>query len=289
MVVALDTSLRAPPVRQFLGAASVELPARDQAGVERLQDWFAAGTEVFINFVPGMDFRRTVETASALRRAAFLAVPHLAARNFTGVGELDEALAQLTGEAGVTKVLCIAGDLAVPRGPFGSALGMIQSGALQRHGITTVGIAGYPEGHHTLTSEALHEALAAKLWALGQAHLQSFIVTQFCFESAPILDWLRDLRRSEIHVPVRVGVAGPASIRTLLTFAMRCGVGNSLRVLLNQPQSIGRLLRDVPPDALVCELAEGLGAAAQSGSASLHLFPFGGVAKAGEWRRRVLG
>ncbi len=277
------------PVRDLLRTASIEVPARDARVAERLPEWFAAGAEVFVNFLPGTDFRRTVEVAAALRRAGYVPVPHIAARNFVGIGELDEALAQLSGEASVTKVLCIAGDLAVPRGAFASAQSVIESGTLQRHGIASVGIAGYPEGHHTLSPEALRGALSAKLAALQAANLEPFIVTQFCFESAPILEWIDALRRDGIAAPVRIGLAGPASIRTLLTFAMRCGVGNSLRMLLNQPQSIGRLLRDASPEGLVRELAEGLFAMPGRERIDLHLFPFGGLAKTGEWRQRVLG
>lgn len=276
-------------LRGMVQVASVEVSAHDAQVAARLTQWFAPGTEVFINFLPGGDFRRTVEVAAALRRASFVPVPHLAVRNFAGVTDLDEAVAQLAGEAAVTKVLCIAGDLAVPRGPFASALGAIESGVLQRHGIASVGVAGYPEGHHTLSPDAVREALAAKLKALRAAGHAPFIVTQFCFESRPILDWLVQIRGDGIDVPVRVGVAGPASLRTLLTFAMRCGVGNSLRMLLNQPQSIGRLLRDASPDALLQELADGLAAARHGHGVGVHLFPFGGIAKTGEWRQRVLG
>ena len=87
---------------------------------------------------------------------------------------------------------------------------------------------------------------------------------------------------------MRIGIAGPASVRSLLTFAMKCGIGNSLRMLINQPQSIGRMLRDATPDALVGELAEGLRALRAAG-VGIHLFPFGGLAKTGAWRRAAMG
>jgi methylenetetrahydrofolate reductase (NADPH) len=275
-------------LHDFLQTASIEISARGAGNAEGLQQWFAPGTAVFINFLPGQLFRRTIETAITLRRAGFEPVPHLAARNFAGETELDEALAPLAGEAGVTKALVIGGDLSVPRGRFASALGLIDTGRLHRRGIVTVGIAGYPEGHSTLPPQGAQEVLQTKLAALEAAGHEAFIVTQFCFESAPILAWLRDIRNAGISVPVRIGVAGPASIRTLLTFAMRCGVGNSLRMLLNQPQSIGRLLRDASPEGLIREIASGIAAIAHVGPVGLHLFPFGGVAKTGEWRQSAL-
>ena len=151
-----------------------------------------------------------------------------------------------------------------------------------------MGFAGYPEGHHTLSPQALAAALHEKLRLARMQGLQGFVVTQFCFEAEPVLRWLKQLRAGGDAVPARIGIAGPASLRALLTFAMKCGIGTSLRVLLNQPQSIGRLLRDASPDELVQELAAGLRALHAAG-VGLHLFPFGGLAKTGAWRKQAMG
>jgi len=82
---------------------------------------------------------------------------------------------------------------------------------------------------------------------------------------------------------VRIGVTGPANVATLLRFAVRCGVGNSMRVLSSRGAAMLRLLNEAAPDAIVRDLAAGAGA----GEIDLHFFPFGGVAKAARWANAV--
>lgn len=277
------------PACELLRDSSIEVSSRDVGAVARLAAWFAPGTEMFVNFVPGTDHRRSVDMAAAVRAAGFEPVPHVTARSFSSRAELGEFLARLAGEAGVERLLAIAGDVSVPRGPFASTLDLIRTGLLPEHGIKAVGLAGYPEDHHTLSAQSLSDAAQAKLAAAAEQGLATFLVTQFCFEAAPILDWHAATRRAGIAVPIRIGIAGPASLRALLTFAMKCGVGTSLRVLLNQPQSIGRMLRDASPDDLLRELADGFAGLAPGAAPKLHLFPFGGLEKTAAWRRQLLG
>ena len=66
------------------------------------------------------------------------------------------------------------------------------------------------------------------------------VVTQFCFESAPILQWIGELDNRGIDLPVIVGLAGPATPATLTKFALRCGIGNSIRAVRTQIGRFGR-------------------------------------------------
>ena len=268
---------------KMLASCSIEVSSRNPGVATKLPAWFAAETEVFINYVPATDFRNVVETAVALRRANFEPVPHITARGLSTGAELDSLIAALASQAGVTQILAIGGDVSVSRGPYKSTLDLIQSGVLQRSGIKRLGLAGYPEGHHTVPEPVLWHSLLEKLEAARAAELVPHVVTQFCFEPQPIIGWLADLERREIDVQVRIGVAGPASFASLMTFAMRCGIGNSLRAVTNRPESIGRMLRDGSPDELVHGLSRGWAAHPPRSVPRLHIFPFGGVAKSGEW------
>src|SRR5205823_1169117 len=190
--------------------------------------------DVTITFLPGDNYRRNIETAAALRGAGYNPVPHIAAREMPSREALDDFLARARGEAGVTRILLIAGDVAAARGPFKSTHDVCTSGLIEAHGITSVSVAGHPEGHPFLElGEALTGLGAWRDWG-RQTSIHVDVVTQFCFESAPILQWIGELGKGGIDLPVIVGLAGPATPATLTKFALRCGIGNSMRALRAQ-------------------------------------------------------
>jgi methylenetetrahydrofolate reductase (NADPH) len=106
-------------------------------------------------------------------------------------------------------------------------------------------------------------------------------VTQFGFDAAPILRWIAALRAQAITCPVLLGIAGPASVATLAKFAVRCGIGASLRALARGHTAFARILAETGPDALIGALV----AEEEPGSPidGLHVFTFGGVRRAAEW------
>jgi methylenetetrahydrofolate reductase (NADPH) len=71
-------------------------------------------------------------------------------------------------------------------------------------------------------------------------------------------------------------------VATLVRFAIRCGVTNSIRALTGRADRFLRLVSDSAPDGLVRGLAES-DPALLAGVAGLHFFPFGGVAKTARW------
>jgi methylenetetrahydrofolate reductase (NADPH) len=267
---------------KLLREASVEISGHDVTAAGKLVPWLRPGADVYVNFVPGGSYRQSTEVAAAVRRAGFTPIPHVAARSLRDRAELADFLKRLVGEAAVDRVLIIGGDVIEPVGSFTSSLDVIRNGLLQENGIRSIRVAGHPEGHPQIQQFALWEALKEKAELARAAGLELSIVTQFCFEAQPILDWLKMARASGIDVPVRIGIAGPAGIATLLKFAVRCGIGNSLRALSNRPSAFGRLLADNAPDDLVRALAERLPQLAGP-LPGLHFFPFGGVAKTGKW------
>jgi methylenetetrahydrofolate reductase (NADPH) len=267
----------------LLPSASVEVSSRGHQ-LQELRDHFARGTDVTITFLPGDNYRHNVETASALRRAGYNPVPHIAAREMPSREALNDFLARARGEADVTRVVLIAGDLALAKGPFRSSLDVCASGLIEAGGVLSVSVAGYPEGHPYLSAANAFKVLEAwRDW--GQlTKIRVDVVTQFCFESAPILGWIGELDARGISLPVIVGLAGPATPATLIKFALRCGIGNSMRSLRGQIGRFGRLLTDTGPD----DVMRGLQSAAKAATAPIagfHLFPFGGLRKAGEWLR----
>jgi methylenetetrahydrofolate reductase (NADPH) len=261
----------------LLASASVEVSSRGHQ-LQELRDHFAAGTDVTITFLPGDNYRHNIETAAALRRAGFNPVPHIAAREIASREALDDFLSRARGEAGVTRLLLIAGDILAAKGPFKSSHDVAASGLIEAHGFARLSVAGHPESHPYLNAAASFKALEAwRDWA-RLANIRIDVLTQFCFESAPILNWLGELSARGMGLPVIVGLAGPATVATLTKFAFRCGIGNSMRSLRGQIGRYGRLLADAGPD----DVMRGLQSAPKAATADIagfHLFPFGGLRK----------
>ncbi|HEV2263471.1 MAG TPA: methylenetetrahydrofolate reductase [Stellaceae bacterium] len=271
-------------IAELLSGISIELSAREHGSEQLCCGFLAPGTPVYVNFAANDSYHAVVETTARLKRAGFCPVPHVAARYLTGPTQLDDFLARAVG-TGVDRVLVIAGDLDRPAGPFHSSLELIETGLLSKHGIRTVGIAGYPEGHPKIATATLDAALAAKLRRLQSDGIAPYIVTQFCFDAAPIVGWLARMRAAGIAVPAHVGLAGPASIATLAKFAMHCGIGNSLLALVGGQTSIARLLVESGPDKVIRALAAA--EPTEIDIAGLHLFTFGGLVRTGKWLRAL--
>jgi methylenetetrahydrofolate reductase (NADPH) len=270
-----------PDLKKLLPQASVEISSRGHQ-LQELSEHFAQDIDVTITFLPGDNYRQNVETAAALRRAGFNPVPHIAAREMHSYEALGDFLARARGQADVTRILLIAGDVAAAKGPFKSSFDAAASGLIETHGIKSVSIAGHPEGHPFLGDDHVFKSLAAwREWG-ARTGISVNVVSQFCFESAPILSWIDALNARNIDLPVIVGLAGPATLATLTKFGLRCGIGNSMRALRGQIGRFGRLLTDTGPD----DIMRGLCAAPPAATASIagfHLFPFGGLRKSANW------
>lgn len=262
--------------------SSLEITANDTDRLAEAAPYLAPGTQISITFLPNDDFASRVRAAVRVRELGFAPMPHISARRLKSRAELEDFLARLAAEAAIDRAFVVAGDPAVPEGPYEDALAVIRTGLLGGHGIRHVGISGYPESHPQIGHESLWRALIDKQAALADLGHAVSIVTQFGFDAAPVLAWLEELRRRGVTAPVRIGVAGPASVKSLLRFAARCGVGASAKVMAKYGLSLTRLLGSAGPDALIAELANGLDARAH-GDVGLHFYPFGGLARTAGW------
>jgi methylenetetrahydrofolate reductase (NADPH) len=267
---------------------SIEVTTHNRSAVELCRTHVAPGTEVYIAFVPGEFHHAVVATAAKLRAAGFVPVPHVTARSMASFTQLGDFLERLAGEAGVTRALVVGGDLERPAGPYHSSLDLLQTGLFQQHGICRVGLACYPEAHRRIDAEVLEGALLAKLELLRGASLEAWLVTQFCFEAAPILQCTRRLRELGVAPPLRVGLAGPANRRTLWKYALHCGIGNSIHALGTRVDAVANLLARRAPDPIVRELAAAQGQDPSLGIEGVHIFTFGGVASSADWANSIL-
>ena len=279
-----DTASQVPgqKLAALVGSYSIEMTAKDTDALREAKDVIPKGTSVNITFLAGETAPARVAAAKLVRELGFHPRPHISARRITSERELESFLADLAEQAQIDRAFVVAGDLGTPAGPYFDALAVIRSGLLAKHGVRNVGISGYPEGHPDFSEAVLWQALRDKHRALTELGHSYEIITQFGFDAKPVLEWLEKLRQSGIAAPVRIGVPGPASVKTLLRFAARCGVGASASVMAKYGVSITQLVTTAGPDALITELAGSIDPA-KHGQVFLHFYPFGGLAKTAQW------
>ncbi|MFN3656147.1 MAG: methylenetetrahydrofolate reductase [Pseudolabrys sp.] len=256
---------------------SIETTRPKAAEIAALAERVPAGTEVFITAVPTQSEDELVAAAAAVRRAGLEPVVHVAARRLPGVEMLSARLARLNGEADVRRLLVIGGDVE-PEGPFADALAVIQKGRLREAGIEEIGIGAYPEGHPQIAPERLEAALDEKIAAAVAQGLRVNLVSQFSFSPERIVAWLKQLRACGINRPVKVGMAGPTSVTSLIRFAKRCGVSTSLRGLMSGAATA--LIGNVGPDRIIEALDAAQGAI---GDVQPHYFTFGNLVATAEY------
>jgi methylenetetrahydrofolate reductase (NADPH) len=266
----------------LIGDCSIELSPRDELAGEPLRKLLTAGTTVFVNHPASVTHHDIVAACARLRCAGFVPVPHVAARRLASFTQASDFLQRAVGEAAVDRILLIGGDDS-PVGPFRAGLDLLATGVVERHGIAHVAFGGYPEGHPSIDPPTLDAALQAKVALARQGGLGVSLVTQFGFEAQPILSWIATQRGHGINCPVHVGIAGPASVATLAKFAIRCGIGASLRALARGHTAFARIMVEAGPDGLIRELVADAGEDAPI--AGLHVFTFGGVRRTAEWIR----
>jgi methylenetetrahydrofolate reductase (NADPH) len=280
--VGASSDVSAQRLAALVGTYSIEMTAKDGDALRNAKDIIPQGTSVNITFLAGETAPARVAAAKQVRSYGFHPRPHISARRIASEHELEAFLADLAREAQIDRVFVVAGDLGTPAGPYFDALAVIKSGLLGKHGVRHVGISGYPEGHPDFSEEKLWQAMRDKHRALTDLGHSYDIITQFGFDAKPVLEWLEKLRAAGITAPVRVGVPGPATVKTLLRFAARCGVGASASVMAKYGVSITQLVTTAGPDALVTELAGSIDPA-KHGEVFLHFYPFGGLARTAQW------
>ncbi|MEO8133214.1 MAG: methylenetetrahydrofolate reductase [Betaproteobacteria bacterium] len=270
----------------FARRASIEATPHDEARLPALLASLRKGTIVYVAHPPRWRLQDVVRVAIGIRRLGFAARPHIVARALPSERALRTALADLNA-AGIDQILVVAGDAKAPAGPFAGTQDVLDSGATAAHGMRTVAVAGHPQGHPFIATDALWEALQARLAFAQRTGTRVEIVTQFGFDPQAIIDWHRACLARGITLPLNVGIAGPAPLSKLLHFAIQCGIGASLRGLGRNPGALAGfagLARG--PEEMVTGLVEDR--AASDGLIDRpHFYCFGGSLETARWLDKV--
>lgn len=232
--------------------------------ITQVQSAVPLTTTLTITCLPHHGIRRTMQTAIPLRMLGYRVVPHIAARSLQNRSELATILRDCE-IAGITEVFAIGGDSHQPVGPYDSSRPLMEEIAELSEDRIGIGVAGYPEGHPTVSGLHLLDSLLTK------QHLATHIVMQMSFSAPKIHDYIRLLRSEGIELPVWAGVAGAVPRAKLVSLATKIGVGTSLKFLNRKGPLARRMLSGgrYLSQALVSELGE-----LSAPVAGIHLYSF---------------
>jgi methylenetetrahydrofolate reductase (NADPH) len=267
---------------------TLETTPASAAKVASFRDHVRPGTPVYITFLPGSDFNDTIALAARLRREGIEPVPHIAVRSLPDLAYVESSLARMRDEAGVTRVLLIGGAVPKPVGAISDSMQVLESGLFDKYGIRQVGLAGHPEGSPDISDEGIAKALAWKNAFQQRTDAKLYLVTQFCFQAAPIIEWDKRIRAEGNRLPIHVGIPGLATIKTLIGHAKACGIGPSMTFLTRHAMNVAKLLTVSAPDGLVADLAAYKTSDPHCGIEGVHMYPLGGLKKSADWSYAVV-
>lgn len=239
------------------------------------------GAVVSITASPAKGMKATIDLAIEMKARGFDAIPHLSARLIADRTELGRILADLDS-AGITKAFVVGGDVE-DHGEFFDGLALLTAMEQVGHGLTELGVPGYPEGHHIVDVPTIARALELK------TPFASYVTTQMCFTPDAIDEWVHRIRADGNGLGVYVGIPGVAELTKLISLSLRIGVGPSARFLSKNRSLAGRLVRPggYSPDDLILGLAPLL-ADPVANILGLHVYTFNRVDTTEQWRRDML-
>jgi methylenetetrahydrofolate reductase (NADPH) len=281
---------------ELVNGYSLEMTGKDVPGLMEAKDSIPAGTKINVTFLGNEDLEMRVSAARAVRDLGFVPVPHISARRLSSRAQLEEFLSRLQDVGATESVFVVGGDPTTPEGPYEDSYDVIRTGLLLDYGVKEVSIAGYPEGHPDISDEVLWRALDEKSLSLAQQGLQATILTQFAFDTDPVLAWIDQVRARGIDSTIRIGTPGPAGIKRLLGFARRFGIGANAMIVKKYGFSLTNLMGTAGPDkfvtdlsALLADSSTGSGiepaTARAQGPVKLHFYTFGGLLATADWAR----
>ena len=223
----------------------------------------------------------TIHLAVHLARLGYNAIPHLSARLIRDRVELGQILDALR-TAGIHSVFVIAGDAREPAGEFPDTLSLLHALPAD-HGLTEIGVAGYPESHPFIHDDVTIQAM----W--DKRRIATYIVSNMSFDPDTVKQWIERVRWRGVELPIYVGMAGVADPARLLRLSTKIGVAEAARFLRGHPSWMMRMFRPggYEPGRFVNALWPDV-AQPDRRVAGLHVFTFNEIEPTERWRQEML-
>ena len=264
----------------FLRAPRYEIFPTDDV-LDQVAAYVPREVTLTVTASPRKGLAATVHLAVRLSQLGYRAIPHLSARLIHDRVELGQILEALQG-AGIHNVFVVAGDAREPAGQFPDSISLLE--ALPRdHGLTEIGVTGYPESHPFIHDDVTIQAM----W--DKRRLASYIVSNMSFDPERVKRWVERVRHRGVHLPIHIGMAGVADPARLLRLSTKIGVADAARFLRGHPSWVARMFRPggYEPGRFVSGLMPDI-AQPERRIAGLHVFTFNEIEPTERWRREML-
>ena len=237
---------------------------------------------MYVTYLPDEKSENVIETSKKINEEGLTAIPHLPARTIKDNSKLEKYIGSLSEIAGCNKILVIGGG-SIQTGNIASSMQVLKTDLLSKYNFVQVGLAGHPEGNPDIPDKELDNAIIEKNMFAQNVDFKMYLATQFFFESSSFEKWETHLISLKNNLDIHAGIPGPATLKTLISFATSCGISNSIRFLSKQVLNISKLAISKTPDKLIVDLAEYKQMNPLSKLTKLHFYAFGGIKKTSSW------
>lgn len=244
-----------------------------------------AGAEVSVTCSPVKGIEETQRVTMELLHRGFRPIPHISARMVRDEAHTLE-LAEWLRSNNLRKVFLVGGDAEHP-GAYPDAVLFLEHLLQADHGLETVGVTAYPDGHSFISDQQLVDALFRKQQLLAEAGVRGYCSTQMCFDPDTISRWMRDQREYGLTLPIHLGISGVVDKARLMKMGVRLGIGQSLGFLKKNRTAVIKMMTSTSYDLndLLMPLSEDM---VNLGVEGLQVFTFNQVEATDAWRRHEL-
>ncbi len=273
-------------IRNYLNNFSIETTPNVYNKYNGFSDLLDKSHLVYITYLPDENSQNIITVAKKLKLEGYEVVPHLPARTIKNNSELEKYIANLSEVSGCNKILIIGGG-GNQKGDISSSIDVLKTDLLSKYNFIEVGVAGHPEGSPDINDEEIEKAIIEKNKIALKVDYKMYLATQFFFEATSLIEWEINLKNIGNKLDIHAGIPGPASLKTLISYAKSCGIGNSIRFLSKQAFNITKLASPKTPDKLIYDLAEYKINNNETNLKKLHFYPFGGIKKTTDWLNKL--
>ncbi len=273
-------------IRNYLNNFSIETTPNVYNKYNGFSDLLDKSHLVYITYLPDENSQNIITVAKKLKLEGYEVVPHLPARTIKNNSELEKYIANLSEVSGCNKILIIGGG-GSQKGDISSSIDVLKTDLLSKYNFIEVGVAGHPEGSPDINDKEIEKAIIEKNKIALKVDYKMYLATQFFFEATSLIEWEINLKNIGNKLDIHAGIPGPASLKTLISYAKSCGIGNSIRFLSKQAFNITKLASPKTPDKLIYDLAEYKINNNETNLKKLHFYPFGGIKKTTDWLNKL--